>query len=151
MHPIFYVGHIRPYCQYEPSSYDEDISHAQDSLSDTCDNAPEVQSDRVVKRPLHSTYRSPFELSPARLFSDIPLDLKLWENVISTIFRTKCLTILSVIPHRTGRSVASVSLVLQIIVQFNDCAIRLGLVEMVSRTTWGGVSSSSTSFGGITR
>ena len=30
-HPTFYVGRLRPYCQYEPSSDDEDSPHVQES------------------------------------------------------------------------------------------------------------------------
>ena len=32
-HFTFYVGHLRPYCQYDTSSYDEDRLHVQESLS----------------------------------------------------------------------------------------------------------------------
>ena len=52
-HLTFYVGRLRPYCQYDPSSDDEDTPHAQESPSDSCARPPGDQSGRVVKRPLH--------------------------------------------------------------------------------------------------
>ena len=92
-HRMFYVGRIRPYCQYEPSSDDEDSLHVQESPSDSCARAPGDRSGRAVKRPLHSIERS---LASCRLLfnkeTDIPFDLKLCEGVISTILRTVILT-----------------------------------------------------------
>ena len=43
-HLTFYVGRLRPYCQYEPSSDGEDSTHVQESLSDSCVRAPSDQS-----------------------------------------------------------------------------------------------------------
>ena len=63
--PTFYVGRLRPYCQYDPSSDDKDSPHVQEPPSGSCAHAPYGQSRCVLKRSLHSTERSPRETSPA--------------------------------------------------------------------------------------
>ena len=64
-HPTFYVGFLRPYCQYEPYSDDEDISHVRESTSYICARAPDGQSGRLVKRP-QTQLRNHCELSLSR-------------------------------------------------------------------------------------
>ena len=82
---------------------------------------------------------------------DIPLDSKLCDGVNGKIFCTISLTILAMLPHKFGQSVASIPLVLQILSQINNCAIHLVWVDMVSRTTLRRFSSPTKYLGGLTR
>ena len=65
-HPTFYVGRLRPYCQYELSTSDEDSPHVQEHPSSSCVRAPYDPYGRAGMIPRNSTERSLRELSPAR-------------------------------------------------------------------------------------
>ena len=135
-HPTFYLRRLRPYRQYEPFFDDEDSSHVQEPPSGSCARSPDEQSGRIrdLSTQLRDLPASCHQLVNKR--TDIPLDLKLRRGVIGAILRTIILTILAVIPHGTGESVASVSLVLRILAQSNDCEIHIVSIEKMSRITW---------------
>ena len=63
-HPKFYVGRLRPYCQNETSSDDEDSPHIRESPLNLSARVPHFHSVRAVKRPLHLSERFLCELSP---------------------------------------------------------------------------------------
>ena len=50
-HPTFYVGRLRPYCQYAASSAGECNHPAQESLRDSCGHEPDSQAESAVTRP----------------------------------------------------------------------------------------------------
>ena len=82
-HPTFYVGRLRPYCQYEPSSFGEDSPHVQEHPSSSCVRAPDDPSGRADMIPRNSTEISTRELSPARrIGSGHPArpEASLWHN-----------------------------------------------------------------------
>ena len=106
-HPTFYVGRLCPYFQCDDSSEDEDSPHVQISPSDYCAHAPDAQSGCVLKGYLIRA--SDLHACRPQLYNerlDIALDLQLRDCVISTIILTICLTILAVLPHKIGQSVA---------------------------------------------
>ena len=67
---------------------------------------------------------------------DFALDLQLCDRILSAVRHTVRLALFAVLPQRVSQSVTPVPLVLLIIAQFNDCAIHVVRIEMVSRTTW---------------